>query len=196
MYIRTKDETWRTLDENQNYEVSNFGRVRNKRNDYILKPILKTNGYSCVSIKIDFEKYKCFSIHRLVAKYFIPNPLNKPNVNHKDFDRSNNCVDNLEWVTQSENNYWSSENISKSHKGRKMTSITREKMSKGKINDFRLYPPYIYKVRNAYRFLLRGKDGKKLVDKTLKTLEETIAFKEKWLEEHRKEFNTRWNEIK
>lgn len=48
-------------------------------------------------------KPKLLYVHRLVAQHFIPNPNNLPEVNHRDFDRSNNCVENLEWVTRREN---------------------------------------------------------------------------------------------
>ena len=52
-------------------------------------------------------KRKNYYVHRLVAKAFIPNPLNKPEVNHKDYDRSNNSVSNLEWCTDKENTSYS-----------------------------------------------------------------------------------------
>lgn len=65
------------------------------------------DGYPVVSIK-GYDKngktiYRSIAIHRLVAIGFIPNPYNKPEVNHKDFNRANPCADNLEWVTHSEN---------------------------------------------------------------------------------------------
>lgn len=75
------------------YEVSNFGRVR--RNGKILKPF---NNYGY--LRVDLFKngiVRKFLIHRLVAQAFIPNPKNLPQVNHKDEDKTNNCVENLEW---------------------------------------------------------------------------------------------------
>ena len=76
------------------YEVSNLGRVR--RNGKILKPSKNNWGY----LYLDLYKngiVRKFLIHRLVAQSFIPNPSNFPQVNHKDEDKTNNCVDNLEW---------------------------------------------------------------------------------------------------
>ena len=67
----------------------------------ILKP-QKRNNYLFVRLCKQGQK-KMFSIHRLVAEAFIPNPQNKPYVNHIDGNRFNNCVDNLEWVTSNEN---------------------------------------------------------------------------------------------
>lgn len=84
-----------------NYSISDIGEVRNDITGYILKPTIQ-QGYAHVTIYID-KKGKRVKIHRLVANAFIPNPDNKPYVNHIDGIRSNNRVENLEWVTASEN---------------------------------------------------------------------------------------------
>lgn len=97
-------EFWKSINGFSNYEVSNFGNVRNKTTEHVLKPRLCKNGYTQVSIKSD-EKEKFINqyVHRLVAVAFIENPENKPEVNHKDGNKQNNSVINLEWCTASEN---------------------------------------------------------------------------------------------
>jgi hypothetical protein len=81
------------------YEISNLGKVLSKKykNSRILKPD-KSTGYERVKIHGRWEL-----VHRLVAINFIPNPWNKPQVNHKDENKLNNSVINLEWVTHREN---------------------------------------------------------------------------------------------
>lgn len=87
------------------YSVSTDGRVRNDRNGYILKNSISVQGYPVVNI------YKhVVAVHKLVGEAFIPNPENKPTINHKDGNRCNNNINNLEWATYSENN-WHSWNI-------------------------------------------------------------------------------------
>ena len=100
-------EIWRPVVEFPNrYEVSNLGRVRsiNKKFFHKIKPQqpTTTSNYLYVALSVN-NKTVSRSVHRMVAKAFIPNPLNKEQVNHKDSNRHNNCVDNLEWVTRSEN---------------------------------------------------------------------------------------------
>lgn len=108
-----ENEIWHSIDIEpfaDTYEVSNFGRVRSHHNkkygiikNYkILKPQLDGGGY-CYVILHKSKQLKPIHIHRYVAKYFIPNPENKPEVNHKDGDKTNNQVDNLEWCTREEN---------------------------------------------------------------------------------------------
>lgn len=96
------------------YEVSNFGRVRGLdryvnygysdvlHKGQILKSRCHKNGYYAITLNNNGRKLKY--IHRLVAEAFIPNPNNKKTVNHIDGNKANNCVTNLEWATQSENN--------------------------------------------------------------------------------------------
>ena len=109
------------------YQVSNMGRVKSlidnhgKYREHILKPRLnKENKYLQVRL-FKGSKGKEFTVHRLVANAFIPNPNNLPIVNHKDENPSNNCVDNLEWCTNEYNlNYGTSrERLSEAKKGDK-----------------------------------------------------------------------------
>lgn len=99
-----QEEKWKNIKEASNYEVSNLGNVRNKTTLKILKGRLSKSGYLQVSLKIDkINKFSNRYIHRLVAQYWIENPENKKEVNHKDGNKINNNIDNLEWVTSSEN---------------------------------------------------------------------------------------------
>lgn len=81
------------------YTVSSLGKIRGTK---ILAPGDNGRGYFYVFLSKN-GKEKRFYVHRLVAKTFLPNPENKPYVNHKNGIRNDNRVENLEWVTQSEN---------------------------------------------------------------------------------------------
>lgn len=95
---------WKDIEGTTNYEISSNGNVRNKTTKKILKGRKSKSGYLQVSIKFDGEeKFKNKYIHRLVAEAFIENKYNKKEVNHKDGNKLNNNLDNLEWVTSSEN---------------------------------------------------------------------------------------------
>lgn len=111
------DESWVITDEIYGYEVSSHGRVRSfdrnipskrkwhtfqKHKGQLLRPHIMKNGYHLVYPTF-CRKRQTWLVHRLVAKTFIPNPYNKPEINHKDGDKSNNHYSNLEWVSASEN---------------------------------------------------------------------------------------------
>ena len=99
------EEIWRTINgyEGQ-YQVSDKGRVRSLKfgKERILKPVRMPNGYLQVSIYKNGEIKRCL-VHRLVAQTFIPNPYNLPEVNHKDENKENNSVHNLEWCSSKYN---------------------------------------------------------------------------------------------
>jgi len=98
-------EIWKTLEDFQDYQVSNLGRIKISKLGVqkISKCSLSTKGYQSVSL-VDEYKYKRIRIHGLVAIYFIPNPENKKTVNHKNGIKWDNRVENLEWCTHAENN--------------------------------------------------------------------------------------------
>lgn len=90
------EEIWKDIKDYEGlYQVSNWGRVKSLwfGKEKILQPVKHKNGYLYVSL----GRKKIISIHRLVAEVFIPNPNNLPQINHKDEDKTNNRVENIEW---------------------------------------------------------------------------------------------------
>ena len=88
------------------FQISNTGKVKRfykNGTTNMLKGVIKRGGYQGVLLKAN-GIFECKLIHRLVAEAFIPNPKNLPHVNHKDEDKTNNCVSNLEWCDAKYNN--------------------------------------------------------------------------------------------
>ena len=102
------------------YIITEKGEIINKRNGKKVKPQPNGKGYLRVSIggKLRF-------VHRLVAEKYVPNPENKPQVNHKDGNKLNNSAENLEWVTNMEN---------RQHAVKNLLHLTGEKCSWSKLN--------------------------------------------------------------
>ena len=100
-------EIWKPVpDYEELYEVSNLGRVRSLfKGDRILKQGIGSTGYKIVTLCRKGTQ-KTVNVHRLVASCFIPNPHNFPCINHKDENRLNNAVSNLEWCSYYYNNVY------------------------------------------------------------------------------------------
>lgn len=105
------NEVWASLNEVSGYSISNLGRIRRDTKDVlmpngfyrhleekIMTPLISNRGYLRVTIL-----HKKYSIHRLVATYFVANPNNSDVVNHIDGNKQNNIYTNLEWVSYKEN---------------------------------------------------------------------------------------------
>ncbi len=100
-------ETWKQVDGfDGKYSVSSFGRVRNNNSGLVLKQKMRS-GYPAICFHVTRKTVKTFSIHRLVAIAFLGDALNMQ-VNHKDGNKNNNNIKNLEWVTPKENSIHSS----------------------------------------------------------------------------------------
>ena len=84
------------------YTIDEFGKVKNTKTNKYLKGAINSKGYLRVELHLN-KKIKKFFVHRLVAEYFVENPLNKEQVNHIDGNKLNNNMNNLEWVTNQEN---------------------------------------------------------------------------------------------
>lgn len=145
------NEVWRGIGDYKGfYEVSNLGRVRSlsrvvahkdgaihKYPSRIIRPYI-SKGYHYVQLHIK-GSYVHKTVHRLVAEAFISNPMNLPQVNHKDGNKANNDVSNLEWCTASENEkhayriglkrkpYWMSEKVGAlSNRGMEVVHISKD----------------------------------------------------------------------
>lgn len=139
-------EQWKVIDGCEGrYIISDRGRVaslnyRGTGKTQILTSQVGTTGYPQIRLRFNNElKAKNYDIHRLVAKAFIANPKNLPQVNHKDEDSLNNYASNLEWCTQSYNNSYGSRTFRASSKcnykaiGSKLSKRVRAKDASGNI---------------------------------------------------------------
>ena len=97
-------ETYKVIEGFENYSVSDHGNVKNNKTEKVLKQKYRRDGYMDICLVKDKNK-SSHSMQRLVAKAFIPNPNAKPCVDHIDNNRHNNHIDNLRWVTKSENQH-------------------------------------------------------------------------------------------
>jgi hypothetical protein len=107
-------EIWKPIQDCYDYEISNLGRVKNIKTGKYLKTSIRPDRYVNISLCVNNKTKNC-KLHRLIAQAFIPNPENKPTVNHIDRNRSNNKLSNLEWATMSEQNKHSAKNQKSSY---------------------------------------------------------------------------------
>ena len=172
-------EIWKNINGYEDlYQVSNLGNIRSVDRTYCQKSSHKTmmckrykgktitptdngNGYLIVSLRRINEKKKNFYVHRLVAEHFLQNPSNLKEINHKDYNKKNNNVENLEWVTRKENVVYSIKHMEKQRTKSKQTS-TGEK--------------YITIKNGLWRLNIQRKSLR--IDKLYKSFEEAVKAKE------------------
>ena len=139
------------------YEVSNLGRV--KVNGKIIKPGLHNHG------NFNYYAIGCFDIHRAVAELFIPNPENKPCIDHINTDRLDNRAENLRWVTTKENN------------NNPLTRMHHSEAQKGKPSSFK-GKTHSEESKRKMSEAHKGKPGKPLSEEHKRKLSENL--KEYW----------------
>lgn len=136
-------EIWKNIEGYEDlYKVSNLGNVKQIKFNRIIKKCLSNNGYLVVNLSKK-NVSKSFLVHKLVAEAFIPNPDNLLYVNHKDENKQNNTVENLEWCTQNYNCNYGTRNEKISNKMSKQI-ILQYTLNNELINEFK-------SLREAYR---------------------------------------------
>lgn len=123
-------EEWKIIEKYPDYMISNLGNVKSLKygKERMLKQKINKNGYCNIAICKD-GKQKTYLVHRIVATHFLPNPNNLPQVNHRDENKQNNCVENLEFCTHQYNNTYGTrlEKCSKSMIGKNKGKISHHK---------------------------------------------------------------------
>jgi hypothetical protein len=121
--IKPPSEIWRDIPGYEGfYQASSFGRIKSlkrirkngkgacyEQRERILKTHISPNGYSQVTLS-KLGKLKQANIHRLIAMSFIPNPKHLPEINHRNENKQDNCISNLEWCSRSYNNNYGTRN--------------------------------------------------------------------------------------
>lgn len=95
-------EKWIMIKQNNNYEVSDYGNIRNKKTKRLLKPAISNKGYYLVSLS-NKGKTHSYTIHKLVMEHFNRCAFDYEVINHIDHNKLNNNISNLEYITQKEN---------------------------------------------------------------------------------------------
>lgn len=125
-----RNEIWKEIPGVRGeYKVSSLGRIM-APSGAIRKPYKWESGYLGIGLFMKSGKKKILRIHRLVAQAFIPNPDNKPQVNHINGDKADNRVENLEWCTPSENSLHCAHVLGKTKKGERVQCIETGKIYK------------------------------------------------------------------
>lgn len=143
------------------YQINRNGQVWSLKRQIFLKPRLQINknGGKYFIIELYKDKAKCkFYLHRLIALQFIPNPLGLPQIDHKDIDGLNNCLDNLRWASRRTN--------------------MNNRTLKSKLGE-----KNIYVFRKRYRVDIM-ENYKKVYCKCFKTLEEAVERRDTYLREN------------
>lgn len=156
----TIKEEWKDIDENGfegYYQISNLGRVRSvdrliigkdgRRRFYTGKLLTQKpdkDGYKYVILK-NRGRSKTLKVHRLVGEYFVPNPYNKPFINHLDESKDNNVFTNLEWATPKENSNYGTA-IDRARHNRNYEEISRKQLN----DTTKSKPVVVYKKVTVY----------------------------------------------
>jgi hypothetical protein len=124
------NEIWKKIHNYESYEISSLGNIRSIKKQ--LSPFHNGKGYLYVNLCENGIR-KTVSIHRLVGEAFILNPNNKPQINHIDCNKENNCMDNLEWVSNGENTKHAYDNYLRKPIG---TPVIQYDLNNNQLNKF------------------------------------------------------------